>query len=519
MTARLPARRGDSGGDSGVLTLAMMLIVVGMMASALMLPTVLQQVNDTRETARRVHALHAAQAGLDVGIGHLRLAVDSAGNGVLALLPCGPLSGTVSAAGTERYQVGIDYFGTDPQGQSDTWIAANRLTCLAGGGTLVTPSFALLRAQGTDAATGAFGTVYSRTLSGTYTFETTNQNIVGGLIHVYKTATSTDLCLDAGSTSPAAGTSVQMQPCATGSSRQKFAYNNNLTLVLVASKTTSLPLGMCLDAGTPQATGKVVKFQPCATTTKPQQQWSINDSSNFEGTADGTTLDGLCFNVQNPNVAGSFVILGATSASTCRKGYDNIETFQAEASVGAGAAGGSAGQLVDFQEFGRCLDVTEQNYNYAYLILWPCKQAPNPALVTWNQKWALPAIATGNTSATGRIYTSPSPGPYCLRSPLSTAASQYVMVVACPTSGALPLNQTWTVYADTGVYATSYRIMDSAGYCLAPTDPAASPGDFYPNGQQISKSVVAVCDGSKLLKWNAPPNILDALALKDLTEK
>jgi len=61
-------------------------------------------------------------------------------------------------------------------------------------------------------------------------------------------------------------------------------------------------------------------------------------------------------------------------------------------------------------------------------------------------------------------------------------------------------------------------LKDSKGYCLAPTDPLATPPDFYPNGQQISKSIVRVCTGDKLEKWNAPPNILDALALKDLTE-
>jgi Ricin-type beta-trefoil lectin domain len=516
VTGRRLPRRGE---DRGVLTLAMLLIVVGMMTTALMLPTVLSQVNQTRESVRRVSALQAAQAGLDVAMGHIRMADDGTGTGVLALLPCGPFTGNVSPGSSARYLVSVDYFSVDPQGQSDAWIATNRLSCLTGGGTFVSPGYALLRSQGTDTASGTFGAVYTRTLTGTYTFDTTNQNIVGGLIHAYKTATSTDLCLAAGATSPAAGTNVQMQACTAGSSRQKFAYNTNLTLVLVASKTTALPLGMCLDAGTPHASGALVRFQPCATTTLPQQQWSINDSSNFEGSADGTSLDGYCFNVQNANAAGSFVILGTTGASKCKQGYDNVETFQAEASVGAGAAGPDIGQLVNFSEFGRCLDVTEQNVSFEYMIVWPCKQNPNAALVTWNQKWALPTIATGDTSATGRVYTSPIGGPYCLASPQSIGASQYVDLDHCSLSGTLPLNETWKVYGKTGVYATSYTITDSKGYCLSPSDPAARSPDFYPKGQQISKSVVRRCDGSKLQKWNADPNILDALALKDLSEK
>lgn len=509
--------RPAAGDDRGSLIMAMLLTLVGTMLSALMVPVVLTQINSTKVEVRRAHALAAAQAGLDVALGHIRAADDGAGTGVLAKLPCGPLTGRVGVGGPSRYQVTIDYFSVDPQGKSDSWVAANRMSCLAGGGTYTAPNYALLRAAGTDAATGSFSAVTTRSLRGTYTFQTTNQNIAGGLIHVYKTATSTDLCMDGGSGSPATGTAVQMQPCVTGSIRQKFAYNQNLTLVLVASKTATLPLGMCLDAGTPHATGAVVRFQSCATTTLPQQQWSINDAANFEGTSNGSTLDGYCFNVQTPNTAGSFVILGTTSAARCHQGYNNQQTFSPEAAVGAGAAGAPNSQLVNFSEFGRCLDVTEQNVLYSYLIAWPCKQAPNPANVTWNQKWALPTITSGS-SATGRITTSPTLGLHCLRSPGSIAAGQYVTVAACTGVGNPPTNMRWTVYTDTGSYTTSYRIMDGYGYCLAPTDPAAAAPDFYPNGQQISKIVVTTCSGSTLQKWNAPPNLLQSLPLKDIGE-
>jgi hypothetical protein len=519
MAAGWPRRRRGRvrcADDTGSLALAMLLMLVGMMMTVLLLPMALAQIASTRKDVQRVHALNAAQAGIDVAIGHIRAATDGTGAGVLASLPCGPFSGDVGVGGTARYQVRMDYFVVDPQGRSDGWIVLNRLVCVPGGGTFSAPAYALLRSEGTDEATGAFGTVPSRSLKGTYTFQTTNQNIAGGLVHVYKTATSLDLCMDAGSGSPAAGTNLQMQPCSSGSSQQKFAYNTNLTLSLVASKTPTMPLGMCLDAGTPHAVGKVVQLQPCAVTTKPQQQWSINDSANLEGTADGKTLDGYCFNVQSQNTPGSFVVLG--SGATCHKGYDNIETFSPEASVGAGASGAAANQLVSFSQFGRCLDVTEQNVNYAYLIAWPCKQAPDPTNVLWNQKWLLPIIPATLDSATGRITTNPSSGLYCLQSPASTAAGNYVKTIVCP-AGLPPLNMTWTVYGDTGSYTTSYRIMDGYGYCLAPTDPAATPPDLYPKGLLISKIVVAPCSGSTLQKWNAPPNILQSLPLKDIGEK
>jgi hypothetical protein len=294
-----------------------------------------------------------------------------------------------------------------------------------------------------------------------------------------------------------------------------FAYDANLNLVLAATR-SGTSLGMCLDAGTPHADGNLVQFQPCAVTTQPQQQWSINDQANFEGTSNGSTLDGFCFNVQSPDTPGSFVVLG--SVATCHKSYDNIETFQPEAAVGAGASGPDAGQLVNFSQFGRCLDVTEQNVLYSYLISWPCKQAPDPTYVKWNQKWQLPTIASGASSGTGTIVTRPVLGSYCLHSPGSTAPGVYVTVLPCPL-GLTPVDMTWTVNMNTGAYATSYVIMDSNGYCLQPTDPDATPPDFYPKGKVISKIIVADCNGSTLQKWNAPPNVLNPLPLKDITEK
>jgi hypothetical protein len=518
-----PARRrllgrGPWAEDTGSLALALLLTLIGVALSTLLVPVVLTQIGSSREDIQRVHALHAAQAGLDVAVGHIRAAADGTGAGVTGKLPCGPLSGRVGVGGTARYEVTIDYLATDPRGQSDAWIAANRITCSTGSGTYSTPGYALLRSQGTDAATGPFSSVRYRSLQATYTFQTSNPFSTGGLIHVFKTTTGTDLCLDAGSGSPVSGTNLQTEDCNPGTIQQKFTYNRNLSLALVASKTPSMPLGMCLDAGTPHAVGSIVKLQPCASTTIPQQQWSVNDSANFEGTADGVTLDGFCFNVQTPNSAGSFVVLGSVSGSGCRRGYDNIQAFSPEASVGAGAAGAPSGQLVNFSQFGRCLDVTEQDVRANYLIAWSCLQAPDPTTIAWNQKWALPAIATGGVSATGPITTDPPGGLYCLQSPGSTAGGQYVTVAKCP-SGSAPLDMTWTVYGDTGVYETSHRIKDGYGHCLSPTDPDEKPPDFHSKGSEISKIVVATCNGSTLQKWNAPSNFLQALPLKDIGEK
>jgi hypothetical protein len=515
MFRRLRNRLHRNGDDRGSLMLAMLIIVIGSGMSAVMVPMMLTQYNGTRSDARYVRELDAAESGIDSALGHIRAANDNAGNGVLSLLPCGPITGVVSSAATERYSVTITYYKSDPSGQTAAWLAstANQIRCITGGGTYSAPAYALLVSQGTNTLTGTFGSSPTRTVQATYIFKTNNVNIPGGAIHVYKTSTSTDLCFDAGSTSPAAGTNLQMQPCVSGSSQQKFEYDTNLNIVLVTSKTPTQPLGMCLDAGTPQASNAIVTFQPCSTTTIPQQQWSENDNANLSGTTDGKTLDSFCFNVQSPNVAGSFVIL----STNCGGAYDNIQTFQPEAAVGAGAAGASSGQLVNYSQFGRCLDITNQNVNSTYLIAWPCKQAPDPTNVSWNQRYSLPAPAPGSVIGTGEITTNPSSGLYCLQSPLAVGSGQYVTVVPCPKTALS--SQIWSVSGNTQLYATSYEITDSAGYCLQPTDPTATPPDFANEGNNISKIIVAVCNGSTLQKWNAPPDTGQPTPLKNYNEK
>src|SRR6185436_17119343 len=114
-----------------------------------------------------------------------------------------------------------------------------------------------------------------RWLYGTYRFKTTNENINGGLIHAYQGADDLDLCMDAGSSLPSPGDPLVMRPCTPGASRQIWSYNQNLTITLVASRTSSNPRGMCLDAGLNPADQDPVELQPCGDpNTLPQQQWS-----------------------------------------------------------------------------------------------------------------------------------------------------------------------------------------------------------------------------------------------------
>lgn len=488
--------------------LAMLLTVVGVLISAVLASIVTVQTGTTRRAVQGLHALDAAQAGLDVAVGHIRAAtdVDADGNSDLGSLPCGTLpTSPVGVGGDATYAVTIAYRNR----------AGTAIPCAPGGGVAETPSYADLRSTGRDLVAGV-----SRTLEAVYTFSTTNANIPGGQIHVHQTPTSQDLCLSVDSSSPtpvqpASGDPLVVRECSIGGWRQTFAYNPNLTITLVSSITTSNVLGMCLDAGAHAASpsSAPVRFQPCGTTTQPRQQWSFNDTSNIEGTSNGRTLDGHCFNVQVPDQPGSAVLLVA-GGGACYGSGSNQQNFSPDKQVGAGAAGAASKQLVNFEQFGRCLDVPAQNWRSSYLAAWPCKQSPDGSQLLWNQVWDLPDAGTDGVISTDPSYETFST---CLQSPLTTGASSYVSLDECEAGP--PADMTWTVYGDTGTYATSYTIVDDAGNCLTAADPDAVPADLHPGGYRVSKVKMLPCTGITRQKWNAPPEVVKGSPLKDIVEK
>ncbi|GAA2660561.1 RICIN domain-containing protein [Paractinoplanes durhamensis] len=518
-------------GDRGSLPMALLLTLVGMTLSATLANLVLTTVQTSSFSVRRGLELHAAQAGLEVARGQVRGAVkpgtviDADGDyaGFSGMLPCGPLVGFVDAAKTLRYSVTIAYYQTDPQDMTAADLVSKKVTCTGGPyGPAKVPAFALFTSTGT-----VVGKTASRTLSGTYIVHTSNANISGGLIHIYRASGSsvTDLCIDAGSGDPAVGYKVTMQPCSAGKVSQSWAYSDTLQIQLVSSQTPDHAQGTCLDSLATHAAGNPVYMGLCETSYNAiyRQSWSFNDSANLMGSkVDGSDIDSYCFNV----TAAATVGAGITLQTNCNKSYDNVQTFSADANVGAGAAssatGKAIGQLINYNQFGRCLDDTSKNINATNMIAWPCKQNPNPNKVSWNQRYtpkdALPTGTSGTaankiTTVIRTSTTLASPW-YCIQSPLATSVGSYVTTKSCVDGQA---NQKWTIYGRTEQYATSYTIVDNAGYCLQPRDPA--DGDLFQTVNSISKIYVAACDGSTLQKWNANKNVVDALALKDLSEK
>ncbi len=473
--------------DRGSLPLAMLLTLVGVGITGLIGSTVLGQITTTRYDGDRAAAIDAAQSGIETGLAQLRaLPVNSTNDALLTSLPCvtssatSPdltLTGVITPARATRYSVNVYYLSTAPPGDTDAeaWAKLNRLGCSALGGTTTAPMYALL------ASTGA-SNAETRTVTATYLFQSrTKPNVPGGTIKVY----NSDQCLtaqrNATDTIPLTVNSpLVLGTCAASDPRQNFTYNPTLQVELKGSEgTINFPHGACVQAVNTDRTPVV--FADCDAT-RLTQIWSLNNRDNFEGTVDGINADGKCFNVDWTQTPPAVVINNVSASTPTRVNgtsgdgtdgtpcsgvsgdYTKYKTFFPDPSAGTGAAGDVTKQLVNYDEFGRCLDVTGNNVSSAFLVIFPCKQAPNK-VIQWNQVWFLPTVASGATDGSGRVYLKGSDGvtTYCLTSPGSVAAGQYVRVYPCSLTAAPAANQTWTRRVFTGVNQTSYRIESTYG--------------------------------------------------------
>lgn len=508
-------RLGRATDDRGSMAMLLMVSMVGIMLSALLVPMIISQDRTTRFTTTRVHALDAARSGINAVLQRIRNAVDAGtGIGDSSGLPCDTLSGKVNSSGPAAYTVKVEYFTSDPIDPS-----APAMKCVSGYGTYepstgtATPSYARLTATGTDgiAVNGSSG---GRTVVSTYVFRTSNTNVPGGIIRIYPSASSTTaLCLDAGSATPAAGVAVVVQPCSTASppdQKQVFVYRPDLTLLLRSSITGSYAHGLCVDVVGPAADTPVI-LRPCLATGTPPpytQQWSFDDNGAFRASLANSRTDGTlattCFNV-------AFQLDGQPlKLAQCTGGTANAaQAWIPSPALGAGAA--APPQWVSYFEFGRCIDVTGQELTTPNLIAFPCKQNPSASAVTWNQKFTGPVIAPGQNSATGRIYTrkTGTTTDSCLTAP--TSKGGYVTVKDCGT-GTAALQQ-WTVAnGDKSlIYKNKFTVVNpNSGWCL---------GLGAPTGiLSWSTIVVEDCSGATEQKWNASPN-LSTPALQNTVEK
>jgi hypothetical protein len=515
-------RRNDD--DRGSLTMAMLVVTVGVVLSVALLPIIVRQVSSSRAVTDRAAALAGARIGLDVVMAQIAAASYSDATdeiGLLEYLPdCSvPVKGDAGVGGEKMdYEVTITYYDVENPGPTDI-----PLTCPL----TKAPKTAKLHSKGLGvydlSEPGSTEAEYgSRSLDATYTFKLDNNNkqSTGGVIRIDSSSVGT-LCMDGVSNTPAAGAPLKMRLC-DGRSSQQFEYTKELYIKLVGSATAAAPNGMCVYAVTPHAVGRALVFQPCPAaggTINPLYQWSLDNSSFLKSTSATRTVENYCASLTTANRNDSAVQLGACSSNTA------VNVWRFDAGVGAGMAGEETYQLVNYAQFSRCLDVTSRNTGSTYMIAWFCKQDPN-GVVDWNQTWYHPVPVAPAAEKVGVIYIITGGVRYCLRSPLQATTSSWVTVTrdGCPqtnvtsTTG-ISKNLLWNVRRDTGKYTTSYRIEDDSKFCLQPTDLRTGVRNVDLHADGTSKVKVATCSSSELQKWNAPPDISNSSPISDIHEK
>lgn len=491
--------------DRGSLPLAMLLTIVGVGLSGLLSATLNVQFGSTKFTAQRADSLDAAHAGLQIGLGHIRAAA-----GDKTKLPCGPFNGAVTGATRQTYSVVLYYLTQQPPAGNTVWAAANRLSCtgtyLSGG----SPQFVMLQAVGLAVAGQP-----ARTVAATYTLRLSSiDDIPGGLIHVWSAVQppNPDLCFAAPSASPAVNAVLTVQICDNTSDAQKFVYGSDNQLVLAVSRRNGSS-SMCLETPSSANNNQPVSFHQCSNG-NPQDFWytASHNFDSFKGT--------ICYHINQPVVPGSQVTVVDSSNdppnvtpqdASCSGTYANWKTFKPDPSVGLGMVLDS-GQLVSFGLYNSCVA------NDAGVADMQGCENNNGAAIDWNYVWTLP-----DPSVDGPITTTNPTGhkTYCLVSPGTTTSGTYVTISQCPTP--VPASMTWHRSKSTGLYATSYRLESGYGvaagsppYCLRPIDPNATPPDPF-LASNVTRLVIATCDGTDLQKWNAPTAVLET-TLTDVTE-
>ena len=437
---------------------------------------------------QRDNALQAATAGVQSVVAEIRGATTTptSSAGVIDSLPCTAPTGSVPGSdGGATYTTSITYNLT-----STTGGLPESSTCLSSG---LPPHYIIDTA--TITSTGTAQGV-QRELKSTYTFTTTYTPIPGGQILSYDNHD----CLQAVADGGHYDLEVVTDCTTPAPADQTFMYNANWTL--------EMHLGggaWCLQ--NPWETGSYVEgnappaeLYPCTTTTGAaphSQEWGINNSAPIQGVQSNGHEDSYC--LDNPIASGTQSSPAETvTVQGCNGGFNQSQTWQMSQTVGAGDAAptgsnffGPTNQLVNFQQFGRCLDVNGQNVSYNDLIVYPCKQFPDPnEEPIWNQRWCwepVPgATAPSSDASVGILYTP---------NPVYDNGSEQT----CAPSG----------FSSSGTDSYTGNNNDTVTpYCLVPEGYSENT-----NGSWVSEPFVEPCN---LSDWPPTSSNLAALERKDM---
>ena len=489
MRAILAGRRSDDDDEGFAMLTVIMLIMVCTAISVLMLGVVVAQVKPTVFEAKNTRTISAAEAGIDASLSILRTALGAPDvitgqiSGNPRKLPC-TVAGTVGGTGTSlRYNVAITYFKANPASKDANWRDKNKLTCVVGSGLSTAPAYAIITSTGGDVAVAGYdASVGNRTLESLYTFQAVNATTAGGTIYTF----GDGYCLQAANP-PQAGSTVSYIPatsCRTDGPRLLWSYGTDYGIHLAVTDLSGTKLCLTGSGGAP------VTLQACTGAFDQLFSWDAgavwrgenssktNYSSECLGTGDSALTD----------LTDKLLKITTSCASNGAWG-----SFDPDPRVGAGAAGNTTHQIVNFLEFGRCMDVTNEQVSSTFMISYPCKQDPSRgSLLAWNHMWYYSEPTDSTGSLGGQKIQVNNPAAYCLTTPATSVSPAYPTMTPC---GPDP-KQIWTRTAKAATsYADSWTFTDTYGRCI-------SLGDKMDGSW--SKLLMATCNGGPEQKWNAP---------------
>jgi hypothetical protein len=532
--------------ERGVAMLTAILFIIIMAGvSTIILGVVTAQTIPSYLDQKGTKTVYSAQAGIQAALSIIRSGSTldtTSGNyyGDPSKMPC-VLSGTTNGlTDGNSYSVSIAYFTTDPTGQSASWITANQLTCKTGTlaqygtsayGLSTTPKFALITSAGAASQIPIVTSQANRSITALYTFQVSTANILGGLINNNDQSD----CLQA--VKALAGQAIVFVAASSCSSTganaalQLWSYTTDWQIALTSTEVGGVVTTASLCITGPTVSGGATQnalLQSCQKSNAAarwNQLWSWTGAYTWEGENQAITGPNSSDWLSPPYADGTSPVghdLQVVNASS------PIGTMSPTAQVGAGAASYGKDQIVNYAEFGRCTDVTNQpqpDTDTYPMIDYPCKQDPTGGTtnITWNQLWYYCEVGDAGCDTTVDpanqqiyvLYNNSTSSKYCLTTPslttanprpttpATTASNQFPYMAPCATSGALADQQNWDRVYVGDDYLDSYLFVDNYGRCLEANSSDIFSGD-------ISYITVNSCTGASFQKWNAPPTYTDS---------